>query len=221
MWSTWWSWWSWWSYESWSSSSSSWTNAVNTSFHHNTACLPSWHDHDIHDDHNDHDDLDNSDLFCFCFRILPLISAKHSWIATVLVTHVVWNLQLFNKYGLSCAVYPLICCFSCLNRVYPVLFILYMLFIFYIVYPTCCLSFICCFSSRISWLFDKHYLVRILHAVYLLSCSMLSNIATELVKPMSSGICGCLSYMLLATLQICCRHCVIHQHVHTWAHHSG
>ena len=132
-----------------------------------------------------------------------------------------WSQQ--NIPGLRLCLSPMssgIC--SCLiNTVYPVLFILYMLFIFYIVYPTCCLSFICCFSSRISWLFDKHYLVRILHAVYLLSCSMLSNIATELVKPMSSGICGCLSYMLLATLQICCRHCVIHQHVHTWAHHSG
>ena len=64
-------------------------------------------------------------------------------------------------------------------------------------------------------------LLCILHAVYLLWCSMLSSIATELVKPMSSGICGCLSYMLLATLQIFCRHCVIHLHVHTWAHHSG
>ena len=125
MWSTWWSWWSWWSYESWSSSSS-WKNAVNTSFHHNTACLPSWHDHDIHDDHNDHDDLDNSDLFCFCFRILPLISAKHSWIATVLVTHVVWNLQLFNKYGLS-----FIWCLSSILCILYAVYPLYMLFIFY------------------------------------------------------------------------------------------
>ena len=70
-------------------------------------------------------------------------------------THAVWNLQLFNKYGLSCALYPvyavyLLYCVSCM------LFILYMLFIFYIVYPTCCLSFICCLSS----------ILCILHAVY-------------------------------------------------------